>query len=364
MFKPLLNKEIAYKALQDFFMQKPFVLFATGTSCAVDSDFGMGSLEEYLKKEIPVVIDNKQKCEWKNVLKALVSNPDFENAMNAIQDKKLLGHVINTTATHISNVDSNNAFDVLNGKKNWPAIGLFKRLVDGLPETDRTLHVATPNYDLMAEYAFTREGIPYTTGFWGGVIRKLDWLQAERQMTYADKIPKGKTKMVTVTRQKKHLRLYKVHGSLNTFLFNNQVVETEIWANVPDGVERLMITPGTIKNEKLHEFRDALLGEYDKAVRSHSAFLFLGFGFNDKQLVNNSIREKLTKQSSLALIITRDSNREIEELLKESINTWLVCKDSNNNFTRILNVNYPGGLHLPDKEIWKFDRFTTEILGG
>ena len=53
MSKPKLTKEIAYKALQDFFTNKPFVLFATGTSCAVDLAFGMAALEDYLKNEIP-----------------------------------------------------------------------------------------------------------------------------------------------------------------------------------------------------------------------------------------------------------------------------------------------------------------------
>ena len=52
MAKPILTKEIAYKALQNFFDQKPFVLFGTGTSCAVDTAFGMGALKEHLEKTI------------------------------------------------------------------------------------------------------------------------------------------------------------------------------------------------------------------------------------------------------------------------------------------------------------------------
>ena len=45
-----LTKKNAYNALQDFFNQVPFVLFATGTSCAVDFDFGMAPLVRILKK--------------------------------------------------------------------------------------------------------------------------------------------------------------------------------------------------------------------------------------------------------------------------------------------------------------------------
>jgi len=365
MPKHELTKTTAYKALQKFFDQKPFVLFATGTSCAVDTNFGMGSLEQFLKAEInKSPLNKQQKMEWDYVLAALEKNPDFEAAMNKISDEVLLRQVIEKTAAHVSSVDHKNAFGILSGEISWPAIGLFKRLVDRLPETDRTLHVATPNYDLTAEYAFTQANIRYTTGFWGGVVRKLDWVQAERQMTYAEQVPSGRSKMSTITRFRKHLRLYKVHGSLNTFSFNNQVVETDTWRKVPPGVERLMITPGTSKHEKLHDFRDALLTEYDKAVKSHSAFLFLGFGFNDTQLVTNAISEKLKKQSSPALIITRDSNERIEALLKESKNSWLVCKHPDNDSTRIWNNQYGNWLHLAKKELWKFDIFTNEIMGG
>lgn len=365
MTQPKLTKQIAYKALQDFFMHKPFVLFATGTSCAVDPDYGMNALKVFLINEIPNALKNQtQKNEWNSVLKQLDSDPDFESAMNEIKDENLIRIVINKTAEHVSKVDRKNIFDVLNGRKAWTAIGLMKRLVDRLPETDRTLHVATPNYDMIAEYSFSREGIPYTTGFWGGVIRKLDWIQAERQMTYAEKIPQGRAKMTTVTRKKKHLRLYKVHGSLNTFVFNNQIVETDVWDTLSDGVERLMITPGKIKHEKLHQFREALLGEFDKAINSHSAFLFLGFGFNDTQLVSHSIQEKLTRQSSPAIIITRDSNPRIDDLLRKSNNTWLICKGQEDISTRIENNHYPDGLNLSKKELWKFDNFTKEILGG
>jgi hypothetical protein len=360
-----LTREIAYKALQIFFDQKPFVLFATGTSCAVDPDFGMAALEQYLRSEISKqLLDKQQKGEWNTVLEALAQNHDFEAAMNAILDKDLLRQVIETTAEHVSIVNDKNAFKILMGETSWPAIGMFTRLVDRLPETDRTLHVATPNYDLTAEYAFTQANIHYTTGFWGGIVRKLDWIQAERQMTYAEQGPSGRSKLSKITRLKKHLRLYKVHGSLNTFSFQNQVIETDTWRKTPEGVDRLMITPGTLKHAKLHDFRDALLGEYDKAVKAHNAFLFLGFGFNDTQLVTNAISEKLKHQSSPALIITRDSNQRIDSLMKECENTWLVCKDPDNDSTRIFNNKYGGWLPLPDKQLWKFDKFTNEIMGG
>ncbi|MBF0410845.1 MAG: SIR2 family protein [Candidatus Riflebacteria bacterium] len=365
MIKPELTSEIAYKALQRFFYQKPFVLFGTGTSCAVDRSFGMKALEEYLKKEIPAPsLTLKQTYEWDKVVAKLETRNDFESAMNEIKDQKLLNKVIDKTAEHVTNINRKVCFEIFTGKTNWSAIHIFKSLVDGLPETDRALHVATTNYDMLAEYAFANSEIPYITGFYGGVIRKLDWKKSERQVTYSEKIPSGRSKMVSVARIKKHIRFYKVHGSINTFEFNNQIIETDSSDQLVDGFQRIMITPGASKHEALHNYRTALLSEFDQAVRSHSAFLFLGFGFNDNQLLNNAIVDKLRVQNAHGLIITRDTNERIDALLKNSKNTWLVCKNENEESVRIFNCQYKDWLYLHNKEFWKFDEFAEEILGG
>lgn len=99
------------------------------------------------------------------------------------------------------------------------------------------------------------------------------------------------------------------------YFVKTEKLSNVICGNSPQGYERLLITPGTAKHEKLHDYRDVLLSEYDDAVRAHNRFLFLGFGFNDTQLVNNAITDKLVKDQSDGLIITRDSNSRIEELL-------------------------------------------------
>ncbi len=359
-----LTKEIAYKEFQKYFQGKPFVLFGTGMSCAVDNKFGMACLKEHLLDKLAKEkLNPAQQAEWNSVINLLDSGVDFESAMNSVNDDDLINKIVAITGDFVSKLDYEYSQEILNGNKNWPASTLFKKLVDKLPATDRELHVATPNYDMLAEYAFSKAGIPYINGFYGGVTRQLSWKQSRRSITYVDKVPCRK-KIRLVTRERKHIALYKVHGSLNLFLTNDILIENNalLYMPTPKGTERLIITPGISKNEKLHQFRKELLGKFDDAVEKHNFFLFLGFGFNDKQLNTRTILDKLKNQKCNGLIITKDTNNRIDELLDEAENLWLICQLGSG--THIKNKKYSAPLFLQNEELWKVDIFTQKILGG
>lgn len=368
MAKPVLTEEIAYEALQNFFANnnKLLVLFGTGTSCAIDTDFGMEPLFKKLSDEIPKQTSDKNMIsEWKSVEANFLSTKDFESAMNAIKNDALLELIVQETFKHVKEVDQKACNSIFNEDKTWTAIYLLKQIVDNLPPGYPVLHVATPNYDMVAEYAFSVANIPYITGFWGGIVKKIDWTQASRTITFPEKTI-VRRKQQSITGRKKHIRLYKVHGSLNTFLMDDKIVECDLWKdNTPDFVKPMIITPGESKYKRIHNFRSDLLKEFDDAVNNLNAFLFLGFGFNDTQLINSKIKPKLKEQKP-ALIITRDLNKNIEELLNVSENCWIVCKhqDSTNEYTRIYNSKFDNWLYINDRQLWNFKTFTTVILGG
>lgn len=360
-----LTKEIAYKAITDFFSaEKPFVLFGTGTSCALDMAFGMPALEKFLRQEFSDGLNDSQIEQWQLVLNALdTSTHDFESAMDFIQDVEFTNRIVEATANFVAHHDGIYSYQIMSGEKEWPACGLLSKLVDTLPPNDRQLHVATPNYDLLAEYSFISKEISYITGFYGGYYRKYDWSQA-RKVVQSVSTNQGKTKRYPKIIEQNHIRLHKPHGSLNTFEINSQLIECDGWiTKKPDNVVRSMITPGTAKYKRLHNDR-AQLAEYDRAVSAHNSFLFLGFGFNDSQLVNNTFRQKLEKGRCPALVITRDSNPRIEEWLVNCPNMWIICKHENNDQTRIFNSKFDDWLYLEDKELWRFNYFTSEFLGG
>lgn len=359
-----LTEDTAIEALRAFFRNKPFLFLGTGMSCALDVRFGMPALKDALIAGIQNrSLTDTQAIEWEAVVSALNCGTDLENALNSVNDQGLLKVLTDITGDFIAGLDKNYAYRMANEESQWPATGILKKLVDTLPESDRILHALTPNYDMLLEYACDVAGISYTNGLFGGVERRKDWKAVNRALSEPEQICRGR-KMQPTYKLKKHVRLYKVHGSLNYFFHRNAVIENNAWMwNPPDFAERVMITPGLSKYQTLQRYRQELLQSADAAIDRATHFLFLGYGFNDSHL-EEYIKRKLITQASHGLVITRDSNERIESLLAQSDNLWLVCKMENEIGTRIYNRQYPDWLTLPDKTLWDIGEFTKQILGG
>ncbi len=335
-------------------------------SCAVDSRFGMPALTSELKGSVIVdSYNHQQSMQWNEALESLNSGNDLETALDHVTDPQLVHTITSATANFISGLDRKFALQVYQGEVEWPAMVFFKRLVETLPSSDSALHVLTPNYDTLFEHSCDAHSIQYTTGFCGGIHRTIDWPRAIRSMQYTRRVTQRR-RIRSVTKDRKHIRLYKVHGSLNLFFHNNTVVENNAWMwDAPDFTSRVMITPGLSKFQTLQNYRRELLTSADEAIDQANRFFFLGYGFNDSHL-EAYINRKLAENSCKGVIVTRDLNVRIESLLRRSENLWLVCKASGDgeNGTRIFNRQYADWLILPDKRLWDIATFTTEILGG
>ncbi|MHB1294413.1 MAG: SIR2 family protein [Anaerolineae bacterium] len=362
----VLTEDTMLAALRAFFREKPFLFIGSGMSCALDTRLGMPALRDALVERMRYAsLTPTQQEQWASIERDLSQDGDLESAMNGATDSGLHRVIIGITGTYISEVDRELACLIAARDAEWPATRFLKRLTDTLPESDPVLHVLTPNYDLLLEYACDCEGIHYTTGFTGGVSRRLDWQAAEQSLLVPGPVTRrGRTSRNY--RSRKHVRLYKVHGSLNYFLYRNSVVQNDAWLWAPPApIERVIICPGISKYEALQRYRQELLATADTVIERERQFLFLGYGFNDVHL-EEYIRRKLVMQRCKGLVITRDSNPRIEALLAEAENLWLICRsdDGQSVGTCVSNRRYCGCLHLPGRNLWDIREFTAYILGG
>src|SRR5690554_8069296 len=101
-----LTKDVAYQAIAEFFTDKPFVLFGTGTSCALDLSFGMPALERHLRAELAHGMSEVQEQQWQQVVSALdAGSHDFESAMDFIKDEALTNRIVEITAIFVAQHD-------------------------------------------------------------------------------------------------------------------------------------------------------------------------------------------------------------------------------------------------------------------
>lgn len=362
-----LTFDKAVKALRNFFRNTPFVFMGTGMSCALDVRFGMPHLTVALQsgmdgKRLTV----EQAREWTSVISALHNGYDLENALNLVNDQVLLKMLTDITGYFIASVDRHYSYEIANGSVEWPAIVFIKKLVDTLSENDPVLHVLTPNYDMLLEYSCEHHGVVYSNGLFGGVEKRTNWPAIQHALsTHERVVHSGKSKVVH--KVQRHIRLYKVHGSLNYFYHRSAVIENNAWMwTPPEYAERVMITPGMSKYQTLQRYRQELLQTADSAISKANCFLFIGYGFNDSHL-EEYINRKLITHSCNGLIITRDSNSRIDSLLNNSDNLWLICKNSDAavcNSSIVRNKLYDTQLVLDNSNLWDIREFTEKILGG
>ena len=365
MPKPSLTEKDARSALRGFFREKPLIFFGTGVSCSLDSRFGMGALKDALLSKIDENnLNSIQKNEWNNVKRLLKNNTDLESSLNDVTDSGLIEEIVLNTGSFIAALDKEQSFRIAKNQVRWPATEIIKKILEHTPETDRVVHVITPNYDMLFEYACESAAIEYTNGFIGGIHKKIDWYAATRAMQISEKSSFGKRTKST-TKNKRHIRLYKVHGSLNYFYHSEKVIENNAWAwNPPDFTKRVIITPGISKYEMLQLYRKELLSYADDAIEKSNHFLFIGYGFNDNHL-EEYIRRKLITHACHGLIITRGINDKVKSLIKEAENLWVVCaaNEEHPDNTLILNNKYENTLEISRQRLWDIQQFTNAILG-
>ena len=362
----VVTKDVTWakKQLQEFFKVTPHVILGTGTSCAVDVGFGMGALKDVLFSEIkPGSLDRVSARQWTKVAKALAKGNDVEHSLDFATTDKLRELILKGTGESVAIMDQKFAVPICKRKTEWPAMAIINKIISGVSISDNnTLNVITTNYDLLFEYACAAYGIRCIDGFCGSVIKHEDWVASLQTILH-------RTKVVRNNRDKMknenlpHVRLYKVHGSLNRFFINNEVVEVDMWiGNAPVDVERVIITPGSSKYEKIQKYRRELQAKADESVESANGFLFLGYGMNDAH-IEQYIKQRIQKDRKPAVFITRELNARMENFARQNDTVWIVCGLENpNEGSRIFNNQLGGWLSVTGKRLWEFSQFAKQIM--
>ncbi|QGY30234.1 SIR2 family protein [Pantoea cypripedii] len=334
--------------LQQFFSNSPTVLIGSGLSLG-EGISGMGALANHLNLTIPKLIGGELVEEWEIISTKLRDGMGLEDAMAFLKDEsKLIPLIVSNTAELILKDESSVICSVINGEKKLALTSLLSHLTFNQDE----LVIITPNYDRLIELACEYAEFEVATGFINSYycsnspdldLHKFRTIETRRSKS-------GKPE--AIIRTKKHVRIFKPHGSLDWFKADNKVIRTSFNNNH----ERLIITPGTSK------FRAGYQQPFDwhreKAnhhIKRANSLLIIGYGFNDEQLevhLKSKIRDKIP-----VLLITYGLTPNAQKTCDENpCITYIIAEKENS----IVCIN--GEKYKFEKKIWSLNEFVNEVL--
>lgn len=296
-----LDKSTIFKAVQDYLNDTPLLLLGTGASIPVGIP-GMLSLAEHLRDRLSVKY--KTNSNWERFIESLDNGVGLEQALtNVSMDEGIEQDIKKHTWELISKYDLELFEKVLDNSINLDLKSLLYQYYQAHP---RCINVITTNYDRMIEYACDQASLPLDIRFNGTYIKKTS---------------------TEIPRRKNIVNLYKVHGSLDSFIdTKGRAVSIPLQSKIPNGCIPSIITPGCNK------YKDILLGpahnilqEADNAFKSASAFLCIGYGFNDGQIQKNLLQE--ASNGKPLVVITKNLSDAAFGLLCNNCNKCIVIQE-------------------------------------
>jgi hypothetical protein len=336
------------------------LFFGTGTSCALDPEFGMTALKNHLLKQADItsntdftpMIADLEKDKNLGLEQAMLKLP---GSLSESSKNLLRKHVGNFVAS----VDMKHRDPILTKAEQWVGSGLVQKLFEGCPPRHPGLTIITSNYDMLIEYSCSVLGIRLATGFSGGILRKWDW-KAVQDSLFLFSVDK---RTRSVKSPLPRVELLKLHGSINRFRLNGIKYECDLWAaEVPgsDSVERELAVPGTLKYEQTVQTPD--MEKRNRAIQEAEGFLIAGYGFQDEHL-HESILSRVTTESCPLVVLTKQLDHDkIKTLRHTGDSVWILVSDQGD--TLIYSPLAAEPIRISKTELWACNTFSETILGA
>ena len=281
------EKELAFQEIQALFRDQPMLILGLGASMASGRHVGvempsMSDLAEALRKGVPTLgLGREALKEWA-VVDSLIDSVSLEPALTKVkpQEDSLLQAIREIVGKCVGDGDRKIAAAAADGKlERLPLRRLIRHLANG---PIRMVNVVTTNYDHIVEYCADLEELPCATGFGGVCFRRF----SENGRTSGLKeISRGGSRRNSPPRERwrRHVQLYKPHGSLNWYETGEGAVE--VWGDRPKG-GRVLVAPGYDKYKECVTsiVLDLQRSDANAAVRAARAVVTYGYGFNDEHV--------------------------------------------------------------------------------
>jgi len=337
--------EVAHELAQECVSKAPVLILGSGASAAYGIP-GMPGLQKHLMGIAPPSgAKPDDKMAWQTFIDRL-KTVDLETALTEIRlPDSMTQLVVESTWDFLVPHDLRIFASMVGDRKIFPLTTLYRHLFQS---TNSDIHVVTPNYDRIAEYAADAGEMCHYTGFGYGHLRY-------RATEPGPRIHVGKSSARVVN-------VWKVHGSFDWFRDRDGiVVGLPVSGTRPTGLEPVIVTPGIEKYRITHDepFRSITQGA-DWALQSANAYLCIGYGFNDSH-VQTKLVERCRFESVPLVLITKSISPTAQAFLKGGKCKHYMALEEFGSGSKMYTAEYPDGIELKDKAIWKLEQFLTMV---
>lgn len=334
-------KKSLLELAQECVSRSPVIILGSGASAAYGIP-GMPQLKDHLQKiACPSTAKPDEATKW-GEFQAKLATTDLETALNEVRlPESLTGLVVESTWDYLAPFDHQVFEKAILDPNLFPLTKLFLHLFNS---TRKEIHVVTPNYDRIAEYAADAGKLVHYTGFNYGHIRS-------RAINGKPRIHVGPSASRTVN-------VWKVHGSFDWFRDSDGVVFGLPISNArPRNVMPVIVTPGIEKYRLTHdEPFHSIKSEADKALQTADAYLCIGYGFNDTHLQTTLVERCREKDVPLVLLTKSISPTAKAFLNSGKCGKYLAVEEAPSG-CRIFTKEFPVGEDIAGAPTWQVGEF-------
>jgi len=308
----------------------------------------MGPLAVHLIATVPVTTTPEEIAQWQ-AFKLELGTHDLEAALTKVTfSEALTRHVVSSSREFLIPKDIEVFEKLLHDRRVLPLSRLFRYF---FVSTHKDVHVITPNYDRIAEYAADASEFSHFTGFSYGYLNT-------RSRDSRTRIHQNGEATRTVS-------IWKVHGSFDWFKnAAGQIVSLPSCRDTPADYMPVMITPGVEKYRLAYEepFR-TIMASSDNALEKARSYFCVGFGFNDQHLQTKLI-ERCEAASLPIVVITMELSPAAKAFLTSGRCRKFLALERSPTGTRMFSHTDPTGTDIPGQDIWQLDKFLDMAIGA
>jgi hypothetical protein len=273
-----------------------------------------------LAKEIVKKLDSVYNSEisWKEFLRQLELTKNLETALEVVGMKEDIHDSIIRVVWAFINRKDKEAYikSILGG--NYPVL---TKILSKCVQSATSTNIITTNYDRLVEYSIDAAEGKCISGFVGNYIKRFESFDSSTA--------------------KRVINLYKVHGSIDWFKHktngNTIAAHFSDVNDYRDSYHPMIVTPGNRKYKETHSdpFR-TVIAEADKAIRSSTSYLCIGYGFNDEH-IQPIILEENRKRKKPIVIVTKEITSKMKDLFhnKEGCQCLILSENSSGGGTSV-----------------------------